>query len=101
MVQCNHPEANNRWHTKIQALHRWMELEVQTKPTVADAIAEGLNAWRNQQDRPWIPNQETREAAQEQENIGWWNLTMGIQSTKWQVIQKVYYARIGSKRSAR
>ena len=99
VVQCKHPEATERWNTKIRTLRNWMEIEASTKPSLADAIIDRLNTWRNQQGLQEIPDQTTRKAAREQEDIGWWNFTMGLHSKKWQEIQKAHYARIGSRRS--
>ena len=46
-------------------------------------------------------NREINEATKEQEDIGWWNMMLGLHSNKWQIIQQAHYKRIGSKRSAK
>ena len=101
VLQCEHPEAINRWKTKIRALQQWMEEEAKTHPGIADTIHSTLCSWKLHKQQTPPVDRNTREAFYEQTTIGWWNFMFGLHSNKWQKIQQAHYDRIGSKRSVR
>ena len=101
VIQCNHPEATDIWRTSMQSTRTWMEEVIHTKPKVAAAITQALKCWRENQEPRETSNQEVQEAAQEQQQIGWWNMLMGLHSNRWQTIQQKHYQRIGFKRCAK
>ena len=101
VIRCDHPEATDKWKTKIRALQQWMEEEAKTHPSIADTICSTLCSWKLHKHQTPPANRDTREAFYEQTAIGWWNFMFGLHSNKWQTIQKAHYDRIGSKRSVK
>jgi len=101
VLQCNHPAAVNRWNDGLRQAKKWMNIELSTNPLITDAILHGIHNWKTQSTGTEDWNRDTRDASTEQQDIGWWNMLMGLHSNKWQLIQQSHYRHIGSKQSAK
>ena len=101
VLQCNQPEATDKWNRVLWDLGTWMTNKVKTKPSMAAVITKELENWRSQRVTQETADATLREAIDDQKTIGWWQMIMGLHSNRWQIIQQAHYDSIGSKRSAK
>ena len=74
--------------------------EEQTYPPLLVAIASRLQSWHQGLPmEPYRHEREVREAIAEQDQIGWWNFSLGRMSTKFAPIQSRHYESLGLRRT--
>jgi len=75
--------------------------QISTSPDLQNIIIQRLRQWQlGNTDPPgdFVPP-ALREAAAEQDSLGWYNFFMGFTSTRWMDIQAAHFTRIGSRKT--
>jgi hypothetical protein len=93
VVRCTGHEANVPWEQSMQDLKAYLEAS-KTSPSIAVAIPECIQLWRNQQ--PIVPATfppDIRSTVAEQHSIGWQSLLEGLPSGRWRRVQLQFVVR--------
>ncbi len=97
---CPHEDRVDAWTEAVDGFEAWME-EVQTHPDIIYCVTHTLRARSPDHLFMAYSSDATREAAIEQDAIGWNNFVEGRVSTKWRELQGDYYLQVGAKRTTR
>ena len=99
-IRCKQNQAMDCWTKKTHTLRQWLEKE-RTNPLILKTIIKHLEDLKQDTPTNSPPPEFVRQAVEEQNNIGWENFTMGIISSRWQVIQARHYKYIKTKKSSK
>lgn len=102
VLQCGHADANTKWQELAQDLYQWM-IDSRGDPNIATVIRSSLHSWRHRQPYPPAPSTSSAEllhAYQDQSQLGWYQLFLGVWSKSWVYAQQAYFIQINSQKSA-
>ena len=101
VFRCEHESNMEPKQKMISAIKKFLN-ESGTSPDIAVAMEIGIFKWLNCEEGTYtVPLLRSRDAFEEQSEIGWGNLVMGLPSKKWSYYQQKHFNLIGSRRSGK
>jgi hypothetical protein len=98
--RCLHPEATKLWNAQMGDLRKLLR-HLQTDPSIAKVIIEGLNGWRKGEEKIYNSRFSGEQAADLQSGIGWKHFFEGRLHTQWRLVQEQYFHLLAIRRSGK
>ena len=102
VLRCNNPLAKKEFNNKLPEIKKVLK-KSNTEPYMEASIMKIIRFWKSGIAITPSTFKNTfglRDAIKDQQKIGWNNFILGRWSKKWQLVQKRYFAEIGSRKSS-
>ena len=100
IATCPDVRLREAWAEQLEGFHTWL-VDSDTHPDIITCIVETLRNRNEHTSFTIYASEDVMEAAEDQDCIGWHNLTEGRISRRWREIQADHYHYLGSKRTAK
>jgi hypothetical protein len=95
--RCRYPDTTKLWNEQLGALKKLL-WQLQTDPKITKVIIEGLNGWRQGEEKRYNSHFAAEQAADCQTETGWKHFFEG---RLWRVLQEKYFLRLAIRRSGK
>jgi hypothetical protein len=98
--RCGNPDTTKLWNEQMGALKKLLR-QLQTDPRITKVIIDGLNGWRQGEEKRYNSRFSAEQAADYQTEMGWKHFFEGRLHKQWRVLQEQYFLQLAIQRSGK
>jgi hypothetical protein len=98
--RCGNSDTTKLWNAQLGALKKLLR-QLQTDPKITKVIVEGLNGWRQGEEKRYNSRFAAEQVADCQTESGWKHFFEGRLHKEWRILQEKYFLRLAIRRSGK